>query len=254
MRRVCFFVLLVSLLGGLRQPSWAAVAFDAVANSSCIAATCTSGGTVLTYSHTTGSGSNRGLAVGVCVSGPGATTQPVTNSVTYAGVSLVSKKKQGTTYYCELWSLPDGTQPTTGANNVVVTLASAPSGTNAILLSAAVTFTGVNQSTAWTSSSNGNGGTGTSVTLTLSANNAVDMGVDFACHGFGFSSTTETSRVNNTDSGAACNSFGVATAAGSDTSLSWTSASSDSWLIVGGSLNGGTSAAVVVPRRALLFQ
>ena len=156
------------------------VAFDAVASSKCGGGSCggTSSALTLTYALTVGAGANRGLAVGVCVAGPSAVVQPATSSVTYAGVGLVSKKKQGTNYYCELWSLPDGTQPSSGTNNVVVTLASILAGGADVIASVAISATGVNQTTAWTAT-NGTGGSGVSALTTLTSSGASDMGVHF---------------------------------------------------------------------------
>lgn len=219
-----------------------AAAFDAVSSGKCVSSACTGGSKVLTYSHTTGAGANRAMAVGVCITGDSAANMPATSSVTYAGVGLVSKHKRqvGTTkYYCELWSLPDGTQPTSGANNVIVTLAAIQPSASDVMVSIAVTATGVDQTTAWTSSANGNDGTGTSATLTITGSGANDLGVHFACNGTSVSTTVgagETSRtVTATDTGGACNTMGGATAVGADTAFSRT-VGNDSWIIIGGAL------------------
>lgn len=237
----------ILLLLLITTTSWGAVAFDAVSNSTCI--DCSS----LTFSHTTSTGSNRAIAVGACATGPSGTTQPAVTSVTYAGVSLTSKRTEGTTYHCDLWSLPDGTQPATGANNVVITLAGTTTGLNNRLRGAAVTFTGVDQTTAWTSSNNGNNGNSSTSTLTISASGADDMGIDFVCHGTDVTTTTETDRLNIDDGAAACNSLGVATAAGGDTSFSWSHSGADTWIIIGGALKASGGAPPPDVRRVYVY-
>lgn len=233
----------ILLLLSIATASWGAVAFDAVSNGSCVFATCTASSTTLTYSHTTGSGSDRAIVVGVCVSGLSSQPQPSISTVTYAGVGLSSKKHQGGNYYCEYWSLADGVQPATGANNVVIVLSgSLPSAASNIMTSATMTFTGVDQTTAWTSTDNGNSGNGTSATLTLSASGADDMGADFVCNGDSVTSTTETSKfIAAANTNGACNTLGAAIAAGADTSLSWT-VGNDNWILIGGALKAAGSA------------
>jgi hypothetical protein len=113
-----FILLLMTLPATAR----AAVTYDNSAGTNCTPGACTS----ITYSLTVGSGSNRALIVWVFISGSGNyAAAPAVTAVTYAGVSLVQISVINTTNYeahSELWALPAGTQPTSGANNVVVTL------------------------------------------------------------------------------------------------------------------------------------
>ena len=204
---------------------------------------CSTGTSQVTISHTTGSGSDRSMIVGCAVSGPSGAAEPAISTITYAGgQSLSQKKSQGGNYRLEYWALPDGTQPTIGANNVVITLVDNLNGLNSALSCGVITFTGVDQTAQFTSSNNGNGGTGTTASLTLSANGANDMGFNFVCNGSSVGASTETMRIDATDDGnGACNTLGVATSAGGDTNHSWT-VGSDSWLMVGGALKAASGA------------
>lgn len=210
------------------------VAYDASSKGSCLGgSTCTAGDTTLTFSHTTGSGSNRGLAVGCTVSGGGGDVEPNISTVTYAGVSLSQLAKRDDNYDTYIWTLPNGTQPATGANNVVVTTASAISGSSPIITCVAISASGVNQTTAWDVSDCTGAGTSTTASCTLSANAASGMLVVFACNGtsIGAVGAGLTSRQSSNSTANACSSFGGATGTGGTTAVSWT-VGNDSWEIL----------------------
>src|SRR5208283_819264 len=122
----------------------AVVAVDAVASALTNAAK-------LTFAHTTGTGTNRLMLVGVATAG-----QSV-SSVTYNGLALSFVGGVSDTGSvkprAEIWSL---TNPPSGTFNVVVTLAA-----SANMVAGVTTFTGVNQTNAL--------GTFASATGTLSA-------------------------------------------------------------------------------------
>lgn len=231
--------------------AFGAVAYDAVSAVSFI-----NTGTTLTFSHTTGSGSDRGIAVGCVVGSGSADVQPNISTVTYAGVSLSQLAKRDANYDTYIWTLPDGTQPTTGANNVVVTLAGAMVGSATRLRCAAITATGVDQTTAWTVSNCTGAGTGTTASCTLGANSASDLLFVVVCNGtsIGSSGTGITSRASVNDSTGSCSSLGVGTGAGGTTAVSWT-VGSDTWQILAGAWKAaGAAPAAPVLRRPIIFQ
>jgi hypothetical protein len=133
-----------------------AIAFD----NASILSTATS--TSLTYSFTVGSsGTNRMLFVGVRV------TSTATPTVTYAGASMTLVKSATFNFGADVNYLFALVAPATGANNVVVTV-----GTSSGLVSSAVSYTGVFQSTTMdNSTSNNTTGSTATVTLTTIANN-----------------------------------------------------------------------------------
>jgi hypothetical protein len=241
---VRLFILLIAILSP--SWSWAAVAYDASASSQCDAtadatiAECTSVRTVLTYSLTVGSGSNRQLGVMTFVGCRSSGTAPAVTSVTYAGTTLTQQTSNTTNAprkgYLHTW--PTGSQPTSGANNVVVTvdtdLITGCGDSYGNIMSGAIAVTGVDQSTTLSSSANNTGTSGTSLTLTIGTSGANDLGIHGGCTGSTMSSTTETSRYTTEYTENSCGSMGGATASGGDTSFSWTSAASDSWVMVGG--------------------
>jgi fibronectin-binding autotransporter adhesin len=234
---------------------YAAAAFDATANSACNGGgggtPCPGGTDSLTYALTVGTGSERALVVFVTVTGSSGTVQPAVSTVTYAGVNLTRIVHAGTNYYTDLWSLPAGTQPTSGSNNVIVTLASNLAGGADSLVSGAISATGIDQSTTFTSTNSATG-SGATASVTLSSSGGSDLVVHAACSGTSMTSTPQTQQyINNFSAAGACGTQGGATAAGGTTSLSW-SVTSDSWIIVGGSLRASTGGASETPRMLLM--
>ena len=224
----------------------AAVTFDAATGAycatdgSCSAATTfpLPTATTLTYAHTTGVGSNRAIAVFVLIGCSGTDVSPSISSVTYAGVSLSNTSLPNVTAGSGpprrgmVWSLPAGTQPTSGANNVVITLSgsliTACPVNNPRVMSGTVTASGVDQTTTFTGSGGSSGsGTTASTTLTSGAN---DLVAHSGCSGDNTSAPTGTSRWANNDTQTSCNSNVGATAAGGTTAPQFTVASSDSWI------------------------
>lgn len=129
-----------------------AVTFDAAANGQ------TAFGTTLTYSHTV-SGTDRALFVAVVVGGGVAIS-----GVTYNGVAMTAVETGSTTY--RLFALA---APATGANDVVVTAASAE-----VIVAVSASYNGVDQVTPYDgvqASATGDGSP--SVTVTSATDNLV---------------------------------------------------------------------------------
>lgn len=99
--------------------------------------------TSLTFSHTTGSGADRFMLVGISYEDDNTAGLSVTG-VTYSGQALtfVGRQASSQEVVCEIWRL---TNPPSGAANVVVSVSG--SGTGDSLYAGAITYTGVNQST-----------------------------------------------------------------------------------------------------------
>src|ERR1019366_4250702 len=116
----------------------------------------------------------------------------------YAGVSLTRsighKSADGDTYM-DLWALPAGTQPATGANNVVVTFsgASCTGGGSWSVHSGVFSAKGVNQNTTFTSTAVNDDGNvlGTTASVTLPSSGTHDLVVDFVCSGTANNTTTQ---------------------------------------------------------------
>lgn len=228
---------------------FAQVTIDTPTRGTCTgaggAAPCTSG-TTLTFAHTANANSNRALAVSITIGCDTADTPPTVSTVTYNSVGLSSvESAAGTGSRVYLYALAAGTQPATGANNVVVTLASNIStctvaGANARVNAIAFSAYNVNQTTTFTDT---NIATGNSTTpaLTLTGSGAYDAGFHAACAGQDVISTTETIQVNYDDNTTFCSASGAATAAAGDVNFSWT-ITSDFWCMTGGAFKyvGGT--------------
>jgi hypothetical protein len=121
MRILAILCLILSIMT-FSTSAQAQVTYDNSAYANCGSA-CSS----LTYSLTVGSGSNRALAVWVFISLNGIHQAVPVTSITYAGVTLTPVavfEGQDIDVRGELWALPAGTLPTTGSNNVIVTLSS----------------------------------------------------------------------------------------------------------------------------------
>jgi hypothetical protein len=237
--RITKVILIASFLAFASQVE-AQVTFDATAHAECGGGVdCDAGAhQVLTVPLTVGVGTNRQLAAFALIGCGSGQTAP-TATATYNGTSLTQIQTIAVgpaARRAYMWAWPTGSQPTSGLHNAVVTLSSDIQTTCdglATLGVGVISVAGVDQATTFTSSNNSSG-TGTAVTLTLASSGANDLGVDAACQGTGFTSTTETSRWSVNSGLNSCGSSAGATAAGGDTSLSWTGSGSDSWLMVGG--------------------
>ena len=147
-----YLLVAISLLLGMAGPTQVAQASSVVTLDGTFGSTPTlstgststtgtlSSGTSLSFSHTTGSGSNRLLLVGVSFNGSAART---VSSVTFNSIalSLVGTSYQSNSRRVEIWRLVAPTASTTA--NVVVTFAA---GTGTLYaVAGAMTFAGVNQ-------------------------------------------------------------------------------------------------------------
>lgn len=186
----------------------------------------------LTFSHTTGSGSNRAIVVGCTVAQGSGDVEPNISSVTYNGVNLSLLAKRDANYDTYLWTLPNGIEPASGTNNVVVTKASASSG---VIACVALTVSGVDQTTTWTASDATGAGSGTTASGTLSSNSSGDLVVIAECNGTSIGNPTGaiTRRAFHDNNFFACASFGMGTAAGGTTALSWNNNGNDNWQMLG---------------------
>jgi hypothetical protein len=178
------------------------------------------------------------------------TNVPTVSSVTYAGVSLnlVTSATWSSGINIYLYSLPPGTQPASGTNNVVVTLnwalntGNGGGGTSGSVHSGAISAYNVDPATTFTSYNAVVSSTQTtSATITIGSSNANDLSFAAGCSGTTFNGTTFTSQWNcsNTNTPEVCTEANYCdatagiTAAGGTTTLSW-AISKDSWALVGG--------------------
>lgn len=245
--RLGVFVLGLLLLA---VPSQAQVTYDnaTFATDACPSQAC--GGTTQTVSFTVGSGSNRQLAVFASIGCNSGNTAATVSTVTYAGVGLSQTvhRSPSAANYVDLWTLPAGTQPTSGANNIVLTYSSSNSCTGGIRdgvrKMGAIAVAGVDQSTTYTAT-NGADGTGTSSSVTLSSSGASDLVVHSSCAGSILSAPTGTSRWHDGNDLTSCNDGNGATASGGTTTLSSTIGASDSWVIVAGSFKAAAGGGLV---------
>jgi hypothetical protein len=229
-----------------------AVTWDASTASGCTGATCTSGGTVLTYALTVASNSNRQLVVITHTFNGG--TPPAVSTVTYNAVGLVQQAVENGGLGGEkstVWNMTAGVQPDTGTHNVVITLAGALSGASQTLLSGAWSIYNANQTTPWRtqttctggSANNINGGicfaggSGATSTATGNVSGANDLIIWSSCGGSSFSSTTLTQRwIDNLTGANGCGNGIGDTAVGNTLTGSATMSGSDSWVAIYGSV------------------
>lgn len=248
----------------LRPDTTNYVAYNGSAKSFCDngggGTACTSG-TTLTYSLTVGNNANRQLAVFAFVGCNSGETSPTVSSVTYAGVALnqtVATSTGSNASRGYLYTLPARIQPTVGTNNVVVTLSSSLvtcGGLTDSLTSGAISAYNVDQTNPYASTplvNSWNGTIGTSATLTGFTSGANDLGIESVCAGSTLTSTTETARWTTQGvTTSSCGENAGATAAGGDTSYSYTVSSSDSWILIGGAFKFGVT---VTTRTMRLFE
>lgn len=243
------------------SPAWGQAVFDAVGNGHCgtIAGetACGGGGTTLTYPITLGVGSNRQISVFGFIGCANGTETPPTATATYATQALtqvLTSAPSGRRSY--LWAWPTGSQPTSGLDNVVITL----SGTDCTpangfgLQSGAISATGVDQATTFSSTNSASGDSSTTPSVTISTSGASDLVVFAVCNG-----TSVTNNGNNVGTQrwlstgisalATCDNSGGASAPGGNLTLTWT-AGVDFWQMVAGSLKAA-AAAGGAPQRTL---
>lgn len=219
--------------------------YDAVSNGKCNgpgggAPECVTG-TTLTFSHTTGSGSNRSLDVFCTISGGSATVQPaILTGVHATAQSLSEVATAGANYRIRHWSLANGTQPTSGTNNIVIVLAAGLTTTQSVLSCSAVSTSGVSQTTQFSDSGDAASGADTSAEWSMTTIASGDLGLIAVCNGTSVgTSTNATVRFDATDDGnGACNTIGVATAVPGVSSGVWT-VGNDSWLTLTAVKKGG---------------
>jgi uncharacterized repeat protein (TIGR01451 family) len=178
----------------------ATVAFDSASS----ATTGNAGASSLTFSHTTGNGSNRLLLVGVSI-GNTSIIAPTISSVTYNGVNLtfvqgISGGTGTARPRTEIWRLVN---PPSGDHSVVITTSG---GTARGLTAGAVTFSGVDATTPL----------GTPVTGSANSTTSASLNVSTAVGEMVFDSIT----IGNYDGGAA-----PAVTFGADQSNRWSQAS-----------------------------
>jgi hypothetical protein len=185
---------------------------------------------------TVGSGANRALAVVVFLDGNVGSGTLSVKSVTYAGVSLNRIYYHSPSFYMgtrvELWSLPAGTQPTSGTNNVVVNWTDSGLVTPQNVHSGAFSATGVDQKVPFSSffATDGASNVTTSANVSLPYSGANDLPFSMVCNGSGVTSSSQTTQwTNNISNGATCDNDGGATATAGTTTFTW-AISDDLWV------------------------
>lgn len=179
--------------------------------------------TSLTWSHTCG-GSNRVLLVGVAVGqASGSDATKTISSVTYAGVAMTSlgvrHSNNQTAGYVQVFGL---IAPASGANNVIVTFASAPTSAEAGSLS----FNGADQVSGWGTPVLASGATATA-TATVSSNTSGNIIAYFVVNGADTgtnptSPATKRYQANfNHSSAGGCSGGATIPATGSSVTCSW---------------------------------
>lgn len=180
-----------------------------------------------TFSHTC-SGSQRLLIVSVCNDEDGSAVN--VSSITYAGVALTQRITATRSNFgrASLWYLVN---PASGANNVIVTLASAQEWT-----AAAVSFTGVNQTTPLGTAASANGfGSTASVNVSSASDELVYDTVNVngpVTLTAGASQTSRWTREASTSSTVVVDSGGSTETGAATTTMSWGVSPADDWVIV----------------------
>jgi hypothetical protein len=256
------FLLVLCLVAMTASQSFAAVAQDTFAHSTCTNdAACGGTGTTLTYAITVGSGSNRQLGVYVWVTCGGGNPARSVSGVTYAGTTLtqIDSFNPRADLRGYLFDWPTASQPTSGTNNIVVTLsgalvAGACAGT-ASLLSNALAVTGNHQSTTFSSFNHNSAASGTALSVTISTSNGGDFGFQTGCSGSGLTSTTQTSLYTpEGDANESCGTQGSATATGGTTAFDWTASGSDVWGMMGAAFKDAGGAVTQRAAPPFVFQ
>lgn len=202
-----------------------AIAFDAATTDGTASGTPQ---TARTFAHTC-TGSNRLLVVAVCNDEDGSAV--TVSSVTYNGVGLTERitVARSNAQRASLWYL---TAPATGANNVVVTISASQE-----FVAAAVSFTGVHQTTPLGTAASANG---TSGTATVDISSATDELVLDAVSVNQIGATTYTIGAGQTQRWAKIaigtanplvDARGSTEVGASTTTMSWTVSPSNVWVI-----------------------
>lgn len=227
------FLVLTLLLGALGLPTHvvqAAVALDSsvgptpVVESVSATPGTVSNGNSITFSHTTGSGNNRLLLVGI--SFYHASSARTVSSVTFGGTSMnsVGTIYNGNGRRVAIYSLVGPAASTTA--NVVVTF----SGTGVYGVASAVSFAGVDQCTPLGTFL---GATGSSSTASVSPTSvAGDLVFDTVAAGYALTVGASQTQQWNTSAGTTI--YGAAStevAAGVTTTMSWGLGTSGTWAI-----------------------
>lgn len=249
MRFISLLLLILCLL--IPSVSWSAVATDAISHGQSLAPGLQGGNnTTLTISHVN-TASVTNLAVAVYVACSSGQTSSTVSGVTYAGTSLssITSVSPDAARRGYLFGWPSGSAPTTGTNNIVVTLASSlltACDSAATLSVIGMSVTGSDTTSQYVTS-NTNSGNSTTASLTVSSNPTNAMGFSTGCAGNGVTSSTEgTIDVTDTNTGNSCGTAFGMDVAPTDASWSFT-IPTDTWITAGlvfaesGGGGGGTA-------------
>ncbi|MBI4848420.1 MAG: Ig-like domain-containing protein, partial [Nitrospirae bacterium] len=150
-------IIFMFILGAVGS-TFAAIAVDGTAtNSSSTTST-------VSWSHTVGTGSNRLLVVGVSFDARNSNT---VSSVTYGGTALTNLRAEGTGANfarTEIWYL---TAPASGSNTITVTIGG--TATDKLNMAGAVSYTGVDQTTPFSSNRGAAGTTASAPSVSISS-------------------------------------------------------------------------------------
>lgn len=232
-----------------------AVAFDAVGPAAALGQTATTPTTV-TWAHIV-TGSNTALVVFVGVGqNSGSDATKTISSVTYNAVGMTQigtpkHTNDSTAGYLACYGLIN---PTTGTNNVVVTFASAPSTAEC----GSVSFTGVNQTTAFGTPVVGAGNT-TTATAAVASNTSGNIIAFGVCGGVDFAATptspaTKRYLANFGNSSAGGNAAGATIpSTGSSVTTAWAMSAVDFWAVIAVEVlaAGGAAAVSSVPAQRI---
>jgi parallel beta-helix repeat protein len=196
------------------------------------------GATTLTWTHTTGSQNNRLLVVSVqTATNP---TAPTVNSITYNSTPLTKAGRingningVNTEGNAEIWYLVN---PAAGANTIQVNL----SATATDLFAAAETFNNVDQTTpVGTAVTTNNGNIAVSpMTLAIPGTNSNQMIVDSISEDNGVLTVSPNqTQINNQIGSLSRGAASYRTGAASNTTMSWTPGSADTYAMVGVPIN-----------------
>lgn len=200
----------------------AAPAFDASSKGTAVNASS------ISWSHTTGSGSNRVLVVGTLINSNTVTVSGVTWN-TSSNLTQVSTAINGSARV-DLWYLVNPAASTTAT--IKVTLSAA-----AGVVAGAVSYTNASQSTNPFGTAANATGTGTAVSVTVNSTDATMMICNISGDqgGGSYSANSVTSRW--TDASFANGGQGDKAGTATSTTVSWTLSASDSWVSLAAPLN-----------------
>jgi len=210
--RIFVFLFCSFLLSAQKSFAAITVAFDAKSSAS------NNNVSSLTFSHTTGTGSDRILIVGVSVEGVNV------NSVTYNGAALTRLATRTNTVKVEMWYR---IAPAAGAHNVVITL-SANCGIEGVI-GGAQSFFNVDQVSPFGTTVTASGNSSTASAVVSSAAN--EMVVDAVASGF-FDLTSGAGQTQDYNRSPFIRGGGSREAGGASVTMSWTIDLSDDWAII----------------------